>query len=171
MAKRANTASRKRVEHLISRYTASWQEWNDAVAGLPDTAYDEPNISKQWNLKDVVGHLLAYQLLMVRHLNSIKNRGRLSSPRAPSYSYFNRREAVRYKSVPLEQLWIQLENAHLQLIPRIEELTDADLSKKYKLPWRNSTYRMALGAMLREEATHIAAHAHEVKTWREKYNL
>ncbi|HZQ08377.1 MAG TPA: DinB family protein [Anaerolineae bacterium] len=171
MAKRTDSRSRKRVENLISRYAASWQEWNDAVAGLPDTAYDEPSISKQWNLKDVVGHLLAYQLLMVRHLNSIKKRGWLSSPRAPSYSYFNRREAARYRKIPLEQLWIQLEDARLKLIPRIEKLTDADLSKIYKSAWTNSNYKASLASILREEATHIAAHAREVKRWREKYGM
>ena len=162
---------RARVEKLITRYEEGWQAFNNALAGLPDFAYTEPNISKQWNVKDVVGHLLAYYRLMARHLESIKKRGRLSSPRSPSYSYFNKREAARYKNVPFTQLWAELEDAYYALIPRIEKLTDADLSKKYKSAWTDSTYVAPLGSILREEASHSAAHAREIQQWRQKHGF
>lgn len=171
MARQTEPSSRARVEKLITRYGEGWQALNRALAGLPDFADEEPNISKQWNVKDVVGHLLAYYLLMARHLDSIKKRGRLSSPRSPSYSYFNKREAARYKSVPFKQLWAELEDAYYALIPRIEKLTDADLSKKYKSGWSDSTYVSPLGSILREESTHTAAHAREIQQWRQRYGL
>ncbi len=171
MVKQVASSDRARVEKLITRYEEGWQAFNAALNGLPDFAYEEPNISKQWNVKDVVGHLLAYYLLMAHHLDSIKKRGRLSSPRSPSYSYFNKREAARYKNVPFKQLWAEFEDAYYALIPRIEKLTDADLPKKYKLGWSESNYVASLGSILREESTHTAAHAREIQQWRQKHGL
>ena len=75
---------------LNERLEDAWREWNEAVAGLDVADFDLP-VYRQWSLKDVMGHVYSYLHLALRHVQSFKKRKRLASPRAPSYSYFNRR--------------------------------------------------------------------------------
>jgi len=51
---------------LSTRLQQAWQEWTEAVAGLNDHDYDSPNVYPHWNLKDVMGHVFSYQLLMLK---------------------------------------------------------------------------------------------------------
>jgi hypothetical protein len=110
---------------LIERIELAWREWNDAIAGLDDADF-ERMVYRQWNLKDVTGHVFAYLDLALRHVESYKKRKRLASPRAPSYSYFNRREAERLRGVPLARLRADIDAAHREL--RALVLDDIDPS-------------------------------------------
>ena len=152
---------------LVERFEKSWREWNDALAGLGDADYELP-VYRQWRLKDIVGHVFSYMHLDVRHVESYKKRRRLASPRAPSYSYFNRREAARLKDVPRQQLCADLESDYRKLMELLPTLRDDDLKKVFPSQWSNSKYSTTLRGLLREEASHIAIHAGDVKKWREQ---
>ena len=144
-------------------------EWNDALAGLDDADFARM-VYHKWNLKDVFGHVFAYLDLTLRHVRSYKKRKRLASPRAPSYAYFNRREAERLRAVPLAQLRANLDATHRELIALIPTLSNDDLKKQFPAQWTNSKYKTTLRYQLRENATHIQIHAREVKAWK-KQNL
>ena len=160
-----------RVQNLLARYQASWDEWQSTVSGLNATDYQAPNVSRQWNLKDVLGHLAAYMDLMRRHLRSYKTRKRLVSGRAPSYSYFNRREATRRKKISRARVQAELESSFREFMQLLSELNDEDLAKRFPSAWSNSKYTPTLGATLREEANHIHAHAAEVRQWRQSKHV
>lgn len=160
-----------RVQNLLARYQASWDEWQNIVAGISDAGYLAPNVSKQWSLHDVLGHLAAYMGLMTRHLRAYRKRKRLASGRAPSYSYFNRREAARRKKIPRAQVQSELESSFHDFMQLLSELNDDDLAKKFPSAWSNSTYTPSLGSTLREEANHIHAHAVEVRQWRQSHHV
>ena len=150
---------------LSERLEIAWREWNDALAGLDDVDFELP-VYRQWNLKDILGHLFSYLHLALRHVHAYKKRKRLASPRAPSYSYFNRREAARLKRVPLAQLRADMGAAYRDLIVLLPTLSDEDLRKVFPAQWRNSKYHTTLRALLREEAEHLRIHAADVKNWR-----
>ena len=171
MEKRATNAVNPRVQALLKRYAKSWDAWQETVAGLRDADYLTPNISKQWNVKDVLGHLAAYMNLMARHLRTYNKRKRLASPRAPSYSYFNRREAARRKNVPIVEVRAELESGYTELMKLLAELKDDDLKKEFPSQWWNSPGKVTLNGYLREEANHIQFHVDEVRKWREKNGL
>ena len=152
---------------LVERLDKSWREWNDALAGLGDADYELP-VYRQWRLKDIVGHVFSYMRLDLRHVESYKKRRRLASPRAPSYSYFNRREAARLKDVSRQQLCADLESDYRKLMELLPTLTDDDLKQVFPSQWSNSKYRTTLRGLLREEANHIGIHAGDVKKWREQ---
>jgi uncharacterized damage-inducible protein DinB len=169
VASRALDGERVVVTRLSARYEDARREWNEAVAGLRASDYDAPNISKAWNVKDVLGHLLAYNALHVRHIESYLRRRKLASPRAPSYSYFNRREAARLKTVPLGELQTRFDASYRRLRDLLPALDDADLRQTFPSQWWNSTGNVTLGGILREEANHIRAHAADVKKWRDRH--
>lgn len=158
----------KRVKFtLIERLERAMREWNDAIAGLRAADFERMMYHK-WNLKDVMGHIFAYLDLTLRHVKSYKKRKRLYSPRAPSYSFFNRREAERLKSVPLAQLRYDLKATYRELLALVPTLSDDDLKKQFPAQWSNSTYKTTLRYQLRENASHIQIHAAEVKAWRKQ---
>lgn len=169
MKAKAPQPGTSRVASLVQRFTRAYEAWDQAVGGLADDAYLSPNVSKQWNLKDVMAHLLAYNQLYVRHIRSFKRRKQLSSPRAPSYSYFNRREAARFKSIPLGEIRATLEVSRKELLEELASLNDEALRYKVKSAWIQSDYVTSLGSRLREEASHIEIHANDIRHWRAKH--
>jgi hypothetical protein len=151
---------------LDTRLELAMREWNDALAGLDDADFARM-VYHKWDLKDVLGHVFAYLDLTLRHVRAYKKRKRLASPRAPSYAYFNRREAERLRDVPLAQLCANLDTTHHELVALIPTLSNDDLKKQFPAQWTNSKYKTTLRYQLRENATHIQIHAREVKAWRE----
>ena len=151
---------------LSTRLQQAWQEWTEAVAGLNDHDYDSPNVYPHWNLKDVMGHVFSYQLLMLKHVQAYLKRKRLASPRAQSYAYYNRREAARLKSVSLAQLRDDMNETHSTLIELLPTLTSAAMKQQFPAQWTNSHYHTTLRYLLRETAEHMRNHASDVKVWR-----
>lgn len=163
--------ARSRVGSLVERFTRAYEAWDQAIGGLADDSYLSPNVSKQWNVKDVMAHLLAYNQLFVRNIRSFKRRKQLSSARAPSYSYFNRREAARFKSISLGEIRAALGVSKKELLDELESLNDEALRRQVKSPWTQSNYVTSLGTRLREEASHIEIHANDIRQWRAKHGL
>lgn len=152
---------------LDERLALAWREWNDALAGLADTDF-ERMVYPKWNLKDILGHVFAYLDLTLRHVKSYQKRKRLASPRAPSYAYFNRREAERLRRIPLAQLRADLDATYRELIALVPTLSAEDLKKQFPAQWTNSKYKTTLRYQLRENAEHLRIHASEVKEWRKR---
>ncbi|MBI5653168.1 MAG: DinB family protein [Chloroflexi bacterium] len=155
---------------LTDRLELAMREWNDALAGLDDADFARM-VYHKWNLKDVLGHVLAYLDLTLRHVRAYKKRKRLASPRAPSYAYFNRREAERLRDVPLAQLRANLDATHRELIALIPTLRDDDLKKEFPAQWTNSKYKTTLRYQLRENTAHLRIHAREVSAWRKREKI
>ena len=166
MRKKAATPMERQVSPT-ERLEHTWQKWKDALVGLRDADF-ESQIYRQWNLKDVTGHVFAYLHLALRHVQSYQKRKRLASPRAPAYSYFNRREAARLKRVPLTQLRADLNATYREPCALLPTLTDTDLKKQFSAQWTNSNYKTTLRYLLRETTEHMRVHAAEVHAWRER---
>lgn len=156
---------------LCSRFESAWQDWNEALAGLDDDEIESSSIYRQWTLKDIMGHVYSYMSLYARHLASYQKRKRLASPRAPSYGYFNRREAARLKKAPVRQLRAGLNAAYRDFMARLATLTEEDFKRVFPSQWSNSKYRVTLRSLLREEAGHMAGHAADVRKWREREHV
>lgn len=158
---------KRQMMTLDERMRLAWREWNDALAGLDDADF-ERMVYPKWNLKDILGHVFAYLDLTLRHVKAYQKRKRLASPRAPSYAYFNRREAERMRDVPLAQLRADLDATYRELIALIPTLSADDLKKQFPAQWTNSKYKTTLRYLLRGEAGHLRNHASEVKLWRKR---
>lgn len=151
---------------LEEKLDQAYTEWKQAIAGLNDAGFEQMVCAK-WNLKDIVGHVYAYLDLTLRNVQSYKKRKRLASPHAPSYSYFNHREAERLRGVPLPRLRANMAVTWRELIELVRSLTVEDLKKQFPAQWSNSTYKTTLRYQLRSTAEHMQMHAQEVKLWRE----
>lgn len=50
-------------DELIASTEESWQRLDAAVAGLDDAALVEPDVVGPWSVKDLLGHVTAWDLL------------------------------------------------------------------------------------------------------------
>lgn len=155
---------------LTEKLELAYREWNVALAGLTSVDF-ERMVYHKWTLKDVTGHVFAYLDLALRHVQAYKKRKRLASPRAPSYSFFNRREAERLRGVALERLLADIDATYRELMTLIPTLTADDLKKRFPSQWSNSKYKTTLRNQLRETAGHMQNHADEVSEWRKREHV
>lgn len=115
--------------------------------------------------------MFSYLDLTVHHLQEYKKRNRLASPRAPSYSYFNRRETERMSRVPLDRLREDLDATHHTLMELLPTLTDEDFRRVFPAQWEKSTYHTTLRTLLRENAEHMSIHALDIENWRRREHV
>ena len=155
---------------LIEKIESARREWNAALVDLDDADF-ERMVYRQWNLKDVTGHVFAYLELALHHVKSYQKRKRLASPRAASYAFFNRREAERLRVVSLAQLRAEMDAAHRELIVLVPTLSPDDLKKQFPAQWTNSKYKTTMRYQLRMMAEHMQIHAREVNKWREREHV
>jgi hypothetical protein len=154
---------------LEEKLELAYSEWNASIAGLSDADFDLM-VYPKWDLKDVLGQVFAYLHLAVQHVKSYKRRKRLASPNAPSYAYFNRREAERLRSVPLALVRRDMDAAFHELRALVPTLSSADLNRQFPAQWTNSKYKTTLRYLLRSMAEGMQTHACEVKSWRVNVN-
>jgi hypothetical protein len=157
---------------LVAEIQAARQEWDEALAGLTDADFEASEISRGWNLKDVVGHLATYLRLNVRHVESYKKRGKIASMRAKNWYRFNQREAARLKQAPLPELRAEFDSAYQDLLAVLTQLRDEDLYKSFPSPWSpNSTQQVRLGTVVRGDVSrHLREHARDVRKWKPSEN-
>ncbi len=96
---------------------------------------------------------------------------RIASPRAPSYSYFNRREAARLRPVPLNQLRTDLTSYYRQLKLLILMLSNDDMKRSFPPMWWNSDHKPTFRYILRELAEHMQMHAADIQAWRKRNQI
>ncbi|MBI5029222.1 MAG: maleylpyruvate isomerase N-terminal domain-containing protein [Chloroflexi bacterium] len=150
---------------LVERIELAYRTWNEALAGLNDSDFQRM-VYRHWTLKDVFGHVFAYLDLALQHVKSFQKRKRLASTRAPSYAFFNRREAEQLRSISLAQLRTDFDATFRDLMVLVPTLGPDDLKKRFPSQWTKSKYTTTLRNQLRETAGHMQNHADEVKAWR-----
>ncbi len=155
---------------LPERFEQSWRVWNEAIDGLQDADFDLP-VYPHWTVKDIAGHVYSYMDLMRRHVKTYRKHKKLASPCAPSYGYFNRREAERLRPVPPAQLLAEMNDAFAELSALLPSLTPEDLRRIFPSQWSSSKGHNTLRGLLSEEARHISAHAGDIRKWRASRNV
>jgi DinB family protein len=156
-------------DELIVETQQARREWDEALAGLSDGDLLTAEISRGWNLKDVIGHLATYLRLNVRHVESYRKRGKIASMRAKNWYQFNKRQVARLKQEPLATLRADLDFAYHELLGLLPQLSDKDLQVSFPSPWSpHSGQKVRLGTILRADVSrHLRAHARDVMKWRE----
>lgn len=154
---------------LIATVEESWRRLDTAVEGLDETAMNEPGVVGQWSIKDVLGHVTAWDELAVQYLE--RWRGGEPAPERDwdSADEFNAHEAARKQDWPLVQVLDEAASTRGKLRTLLAGINDDEWVAPVTLFGRERPLGEWIGGALsgaEGPGTHAAEHAEEIQAWR-----
>ncbi len=159
---------------ILDTIEESWRTLDEAVAGLSEDDQQEPGIVGSWSIKDVVGHVTAWDCLVVGYLEHWRQ-GQ-PSPRRDwdSTDEYNAREAIRRRDWTLTQVFDEAADIRRRLRGLIAGMTDEEWATVVTLNDRERPLGEWVGGATGGDdgpGTHAAEHAAALRTWRRAARL
>jgi len=145
----------------------SWRQVDAAVAGLDEAALDEPGVVGAWSVKDLVGHVAAWEQRALCLITVGRSGAAPAETEEVAVDAYNAAEAARRSWSPV-QVQTEAAGTRAQLRSALESLTDED----WALPLRVGTRTAPLGEWVGNAlggtlpGAHASEHAPEIWSWR-----
>ena len=115
------------------------------VEGLSDEEWEVPEVTTSWSVKDTIGHLAAYELLLEDAFTSVLD------PSAPaptlqtmqtSAKSFNDIEAGSRRQRSGREVWGEYTAAHERVMRLLDRFTPERLREPGTIPWYGAGYSL-----------------------------
>ena len=156
-------------EEAVVKLRATRRQLYEALSGIVDEDLVRPNAVGKWTIKDLLGHLAAWDEETLRVIQAFIMQSE------PVYSYtisergefavWNAEQITARQDHSLEAIRNELDNARRDLIQVIQGVSDQVLLRSKMTPWGRSRTSLEL---LDELAAHDLEHAKDVQSWRKK---
>jgi len=139
----------------------------DVFRDLPDDAWSVVGVTSRWTLRDLLAHLVSFELLLEDSLTVVA--GERSAPAyypvERGFATFNDDEvAARAQASPAE-LMRDLAETHARVLARIETLGAERLAQAGTVPWYGAGYSLD-DMIVYANYGHKREHCAQVKTFR-----
>lgn len=157
------------TQEMIAIVDASWRDLDASTAGLNDAALLEHGVVAAWSIKDVLGHVTAWELLALQYLEC----GRRGEPPPESEwdstDAYNAHEADQRASWTLAQVREEAAGIRRRLRAMLETITADEWAFGVTIGNRERPLGEWVGGALNGAegpGTHAAEHAAQIRAWR-----
>ena len=144
----------------------SWQQLDAAIEGLDDATFVEPGVVDSWSLKDLLGHVTAWEQMALRHVDQWR---RGEAPADAAVDDYNAHEAARRQGWSLEQVRQESAATRERFRAMLRSLTDEDWDTPVGEGERRGPLAAWIGGALGGDdgpGTHAVEHAQHIHAWR-----
>ncbi len=142
---------------LLAGVAAAWDDWLVSLADLPAARVGEAGASGGWSVKDLMGHVAAWEAL------TLATCGRLLSGESVervAWRRFNADEAAARRVRSGAEVLAEMERTHERFVAFVGALSDGELRTK------------GVRSRLRQASVdHYREHAAQVRSWRQRTAL
>jgi hypothetical protein len=158
---------------LLAVVEESWRELDAAVEGLDEQTMAEPGVVEEWCVKDLLGHVTAWEQVALRRIEAMRRGEPLDVLQGASVDAHNAAEAARRRRLFLSEVRDEFAETRRQLRAALESMTDAEWSAPIAHGERNGTFGEWIGGDLGGEGpgNHAAEHAAHIRAWRHARGL
>lgn len=140
------------TSRLLDRVDQGWQEVLDALAGIPEERLKEPGVCGAWSAKNLMGHLAFWDA----HVLGEIERALAGQPQeAVDFQALNDADQAEREGRTLTEEREAMQRAHAAVLVRLESISDTDAAR----------LDQAIG---RHTYVHYAAHARDIRQWRQQ---
>ncbi len=147
----------------------SWRQVDAAVAGLDEAALVEPGVVGAWSVKDLVGHVTAWEQRALHLCEVGRNGAEAAGAEGSVVEAYNATETARRRSWSPVQVQTEAAATRTQLRAALQSLTDEDWARPLRVGARidplGEWVGRALGGAL--SGAHASEHAYQIWSWRE----
>jgi hypothetical protein len=147
-------------QQLLRKIDKAWTALGESYAGLTVTQLTQSGVTGDWSVKDILGHVTAWEEEALKHLPHI-----LEGVRPPRYSVlyggidaFNGLKTVENRERSLAEVLARFEEVHARLIDYLQTAPDEQIARetRFRRRIRLDTY------------SHYPIHARAIAEWRER---
>lgn len=144
---------------LINKIDTAWSRLEESFAGLADAQMTQPGVTGDWSVKDILGHVTAWEEEALHHLPRIRE-----GKRPPKYAdlyggidAFNALKTEENRHRSLDEVMARFEEVHAQLVAYIEAAPEELIATetRFRRRIRLDTY------------SHYPTHTQAIREWRE----
>lgn len=148
---------------LLGKIDVSWSAFREAWAGLTDAQLTQPGVTGDWSVKDIIGHVTAWEEEALKHLPHI-----LEGKRPPRYSVlyggidaFNALKTEENRGRSLAEVLARSGEIHQELIDYLQGAPEEQLvtETRFRRRIRLDTY------------SHYPIHTGAILAWREQAGI
>jgi hypothetical protein len=144
---------------------ASWRQFDEAIAELDEAAMTEAGVVEDWSVKDLLGHVAAWERRAIGILERLGAGEPLGGGAPGGAEAFNAAESARRSGAPLAAIEHELADTRAQLRALLAALSEEQwrtvVGDEELGEWIGGTLGGPLGP-----GTHAAEHAHHILVWR-----
>lgn len=156
---------------ILRMLEAEFKRWEDLLASLSDTQLIGPHLADNWSIKDVIGHLRAWQQVSIARLEAAQSD---QEPIFPAWlagldpeseadkEHFNARIYETYREQTWPEVYQVWRSGFLRFLKLGEAIPDHELMDTENYPWLKG---YALFAVLQGSYGHHAEHLEMVRAW------
>ena len=152
---------------LLTTVEESWRQLDAALDGLDEAAMVEPGVVEAWSVKDLLGHVTAWDQMALGHVERWR-RGE-QPPAAFSVDDYNAREAARRRDWSPATVREEAAETRQQLRSTLAAVTDDEWSAVVGEGDQQGPLGDWIGGPLAGSTgpgTHAAEHAEHIRAWR-----
>lgn len=151
---------------LLEALEDSHQELVEMLEDLPDEVLLSPGVSGDWSIKDILAHLVHWEGQTVTLLFQV-----LRGIDQPTTAHFedegidalNARWREESQARSIEAIWSDFIGVRKQMIRRVSELSEKDLTDQDRFSWMKGAPLIEL--ILRDTVEHEEDHADAIREW------
>lgn len=139
------------------------------VGGLPDDAWDMPNVCGVWSSKDILAHLASFELGLLDVLSSLLDSSRLTPTldRFRTRPSFNDDEVAARQGKSAAEVVTEYHDAHAQVMTLAAELPAETFRQVGALPWYGREYDLE-DFIVYTSYGHKREHCAQIKLFRKR---
>lgn len=158
-------------EQLQAVIEDSWRQLDATIAGLDETALIEPGVVEQWSVRDLIGHVTAWEQMALRHLEQGRRGETPTGLNGTTLDDYNAREARTCAQWSLQRVQREAIETRERLRAALMTVTGAEWATVYGEAERAASLGDWVGNALGGSAgqgTHATEHADHIRAWRER---
>lgn len=145
-------------QQLLLKLDRAWVVLGDSFAGLTEAQMTEPGVTGEWSVKDILGHVTAWEVELLEHLPGI-----MAGRRPPKYSdryggidAFNALKARETRARSLDEVLATFHSTHDQVLALV-----GDVPEELLLTETRARRRIRL-----DTYSHYPIHTRAILEWR-----
>ncbi|MFC2095558.1 DinB family protein [Candidatus Bipolaricaulota bacterium] len=150
------------VSELLDLVEQTFESWRQLLESVPESKYEQPDVSGNWSVKDIIAHITWHEEQMVTIMEA---RALIGSDwwELPMHER-NAKIYEEYKSAPLADVLDDAAATHQQLVHWVGTLEDADLNEPGRFEEMPPDW--LFGDILSQNTySHYGDHASSVAKW------
>lgn len=122
-------------QDALTRFSQSREELLEALNGLDDTDCTGSRVEGVWTIKDLLGHITAWEIAFLIPLRSCLAGNPFSPEDILDHDAWNADQARKRSKIPLQEVLKEMISAREQILSLVEALSDEQWSEVLPAPW------------------------------------
>lgn len=152
-------------EDALKRFSSSRQALFDTIAGLSEAELTEPGVEGVWSIKDLLGHITAWEQKFLDPVASYAIGGPFKAEVVSNLDAWNHAQSARRSSWTCAEIINEMETTRQEVLDLLNKLSTNQWEQSFLAPWGDDN---TISEMISGLAWHEEEHTRSILKYRSK---